>query len=424
MAYFAHLRASAAPLAADAADLDSDAAMQSFYAVTEGSLPVSFRDFDRKAFDDRAIIAELTRFLERSRDVRLLTLAAKVFALAEDFHGFLETIELIAGLLDAHWDEVPPQPRDGGVELRSAYLQSLEDMPTVLLPLQQAPLVKDRQLGPISLRTLLVARKQMPARRDETVASEQAIIGAMRRHEPASDLAELHRAVTAALAGLERIRAAFIAHDGYQSAPSVTKLVDLLVNIAAVLAEAGAAPAAETAGQAAATAGDSADTSSPAITPVPAIRSSRVGSAADAAAALAAVAAYYQASEPSSLAFLLVRQSQQLIGKSFVEAMQVLAPNQSGDIRIGMGRDSGITLTFSLLENLVPPRPDDEAAPYATAAFEVADRAAASELMIDVERYFHAAEPSSPIPLLLERARQFVSRDFASVLEELTKREE
>lgn len=421
MAYFAHLRPSAAPIPADAADLDSDAAMQSFFAVTEGNLPVSFRDFDRKAFDDKAIIAELTRFLERSRDMRLLTLAAKVFALAENFHGFLETIELIAGLLDAHWDEVPPHPRDGGVELRSAYLQSLEDMPTVLLPLQQAPLVKDRQLGAISLRTLLVARKQMPARRDETVASEQAIIGAMRRHEPASDLVELHRAVTAALAGLERIRAAFIAHDGYASAPSVTKLVDLLMKVGAVLAEAGATPAAEAAEQPAAAADNSADALASAFTT---IRSTRVGSAADAAAALAAVAAYYQASEPSSLAFLLVRQAEQLIGKSFVEAMQVLAPGQSGDIRIGMGRDSGITLTFSLLENLVPSRSEGDAAPEAGATFEVADRAAASELMIDVERYFHAAEPSSPIPLLLERARQFVSRDFASVLEELTKREE
>lgn len=419
MSYFAQFRASAAPLPADAPDLDSEPALQTFFAVTEGSLPVSFRDFDRKSFDDRAIITELTGFLGKSRDLRLLTLAAKVFSLSENFSGFFETIDLIAELIDTHWNELPPRPNDGGAELRSVYLQSLEDMPTVLLPLQQAPLVKDRQLGPLSLRSVLVARRQLPARRDEDIPSEAAVIGALRRHDPASDLTDLYAGCTAALQSLARMRSAFIANDGYDRAPNLEKLTELLTRIASVLAEAGGAPVAVDP-DAQPAAQDDAAPSPAGISPVRS--SSRILSAADAAGALAAVCAYYQTNEPSNLAFLLVRQAEKLIGKTFVEAMQVLAPSQSDDIRIDMGRSSGIVLTFRLLESLVPPPPDEEAPVEAAPVFDALNRGAAVELMNEVERYFHAVEPSSPIPLLLERARQFAARDFSSVVEELTKR--
>jgi type VI secretion system protein ImpA len=39
------------------------------------------------------------------------------------------------------------------------------------------------------------------------------------------------------------------------------------------------------------------------------------------------------------------------------------------------------------------------------------------------ELFYRAAEPSSPIPVLLSKARTYVSKDFASILSELIPRE-
>src|SRR5262249_3038523 len=51
-----------------------------------------------------------------------------------------------------------------------------------------------------------------------------------------------------------------------------------------------------------------------------------VTSTAAAAAALAGVADYFARSEPSSPALLLVRQAEQMLGKSFVEVMRMMLP--------------------------------------------------------------------------------------------------
>ena len=55
----------------------------------------------------------------------------------------------------------------------------------------------------------------------------------------------------------------------------------------------------------------------------------------------------------------------------------------------------------------------------ATAVFEAADRASAMALLADVARWYRTAEPSNPIPLLLDKARELTAKDFASLLSEI-----
>ena len=61
----------------------------------------------------------------------------------------------------------------------------------------------------------------------------------------------------------------------------------------------------------------------------------------------------------------------------------------------------------------------DEARTYSAAT-----RTEASALMRKVEQFYRTTEPSSPIPLLVERARNFVAKDFASLLKEMAKKDE
>jgi type VI secretion system protein ImpA len=43
--------------------------------------------------------------------------------------------------------------------------------------------------------------------------------------------------------------------------------------------------------------------------------------------------------------------------------------------------------------------------------------------MAVVEAFYRKNEPSSPIPLLIERARLFINKDFHSLLREVVKQE-
>src|SRR5262249_6220073 len=81
----------------------------------------------------------------------------------------------------------------------------------------------------------------------------------------------------------------------------------------------------------------------------------RFTSMPEAAAALAAVADYFSRSEASSPALLLVRQARQLVGKSFLEVMRVLVPNEVDRAMINIGSDQFFDLP---VERLSPFSPD------------------------------------------------------------------
>ena len=80
------------------------------------------------------------------------------------------------------------------------------------------------------------------------------------------------------------------------------------------------------------------------------------------------------------------------------------------------------------------PEPEPEPAPLDTtppntvdlsgpATFVARTRMQAAELMQATELFYRTAEPSSPIPILLGKARTYVSKDFATILSELIPRE-
>ena len=74
-------------------------------------------------------------------------------------------------------------------------------------------------------------------------------------------------------------------------------------------------------------------------------RAARVGSFEEAAAALAGIAEYFSRAEPSSPALLLTRQAQALIGKSFLEVMQILVPEKVESAAVQIGAEQPILAT-------------------------------------------------------------------------------
>lgn len=461
-------------------ELADDPEFMQFVARAEGLLPTSFFAFDRSSIDFDAERATAAKLLEASRDLRLIAILAKLSVLNGDLAGFTSSVEGMARLLSEQWDNLHPRGDDGDFGLRMAVLQSLDDGPPVVLPLQHLALVQSRRHGPISFRSYLVAAGEVKPREEEPVLDRTAVEGAFMEAELPRlvETRDRLKTLSDALAG---IRATCIAQAGYDQAVSFDKLppaVDrmlALVDGFVVKRDPSAAPkAASPAEQAAAPAGA-----------VDKIRSyldgraaqvqaeaggqpgsaSAVASTEDAAAALAAAAAYFGRFEPSNPAVLLIRQAEQLMGKSFLEVMRILMPAQAEQATIHIGGAQTFDLPVERLSALaaealpeaeadvaVESEAADETAADAEAGDETSDEAGveagveerpepngaarasngagrpgfavrrrddALALLLQVGDYYRAVEPSSPIPLLTERALSLAQSDFLSLLKDL-----
>jgi type VI secretion system protein ImpA len=189
----------------------------------------------------------------------------------------------------------------------------------------------------------------------------------------------------------------------------------------------------------------------------PATSVAAIRSAPEASAALAAVASYFAISEPSSLALLLVRQAQQLVGRSFHEVIQTLVPNHAEQASVRIGIDVLFEIPVDRLAGVAANETDengsqdmtfvgaaDSAAAPENAGFspdempasnhvsstdehgiamqspsKVRTRSEAIALLEQVSAFYRVNEPASPVPLLVDRACTVAQKDFVSLLRDV-----
>jgi type VI secretion system protein ImpA len=223
--------------------------------------------------------------------------------------------------------------------------------------------------------------------------------------------------------------AASVEHAGYEQALSFPRLAPLVDKMLAFLdgAVARRDPGAAL-GVAGAPAGAPASlpgTPSPGgpapTAPAASLPSGSVSSLEEAAAALAGVLGYFERREPSSPAILLIRQARQLMGRSFMEAIQMLVPSFADQAIIRVGGKQVFELSVERLAAIEgggadeAPGPDDSA----VEPRPVGSRPEALALLDQVRAYYRATEPTSPVPLLIERARALAEQDFMSLLKDV-----
>jgi type VI secretion system protein ImpA len=416
-------------------DLAGDAEYMNILTRAEGLLPATFfsgpggKPFDRSSIDFDTELAAIAPLLARSRDLRLLTVMTKLLCLNRDLAGIAGALGAISALLDQRWDDVHPRAEDGDFSLRMATLASLDDLPTVVIPLQHVPLASHQRTGAVTYRGWAIARGDAKARDGEDAPDLSAVNQTLAEVE-LSRLVETRGhfvTIQSALAGLSRTCAERA--DAWQTvrleslSGQVTKILKLLDG--AVIARdpslaIGAAPATGAAD------GDS-------LPDRTLVEGSQAGVAtpsgaitcgADAIDALDSVASYLSRNEPSSPALLLVRQAQQLTGKSFLEVMQTLVPSHVEKATIQIGRDRTFRLpvnrlaTFGTGADAVAADESAVSRPSAERP-QLTTRQEANRLLDQIGIYYRLAEPSSPVPFLAERARSLSERDFLSLLGDL-----
>jgi type VI secretion system protein ImpA len=402
-------------------DLGGDTDFMNFIAATEGLLPASYYAFNRASIDFSATLQAAGKLLKRTLDLRLLVLMAKLAILNRDVVGFAQRIGNVAWLVKEHWEGANPRGEGDDYSGRIAQLATLEDNAVVLLPLQHAPLLETNREGALSYRDQLLAsgavqprsvtlydlrgqkqttepEKFMPAKSIDRVLSDVEIarlVGAVEM-------------LTSISASILTINAATTEHVGYENAVALPKLAKLVSDMTGFLRAALVRRDPSLAPPPAAPIGATTEAASAAAA-APAAFASR----AEVDAALASAFGYFAASEPTSPALLLIRQAREMLGKNLYEVMKLLAPPHADAARVFVGPDGAFTVPVKSLSNA--PSAAIESAPAEPAA----SRAAAIALIDAVAAHMQKAEPSSPVPYLLDRARNLATRDFLSLLQDL-----
>jgi type VI secretion system protein ImpA len=402
-------------------DLEGDTAFMNFIAATEGQLPASYYAFNRASIDFSVASQAAEKLLKRTLDLRLLVLMAKLAILNRDLAGFAQRLGNVAWLVSEHWEAANPKAEGDDYSGRIAQLATLEDNAVVLLPLQYAPLIETNREGALSYRDQLLASGAAQPRsvtlydlRGQKQTTEPEKFMAAASIERALNDVEIGRlaGAVATLTGLgasiQSINAVTTEHVGYESAVALPKLAKLVSDMTEFLRTALVRRDPSHAPPPPEAPADDAGTPTIATAPPPAF-----ASRAEVDAALASAFGYFAASEPTSPALLLIRQAREMLGKNLYEVMKLLAPPHADAARVFVGPDGVFTVPVKSLSNA------PTAAIQATPAEPAASRAAAIALIDAVAAHMQKAEPSSPVPYLLERARNLATRDFLSLLQDL-----
>lgn len=422
-------------------DLDEvgDDAYLNYMLKTDNLLPSRYLDFsaspegvlfDSSVIDLRGEVKTIAAFLEQSRDIRLLTVEARLQALSGQIVGFSESVQAIAALLSTWWDDVHPRGFDGDFTLRQNAVGAIDARATVVTALEYAPIVRDRRIGAITLRSFALANGTATPRDGETIIDVGSITDALRSEGNREALGIVHASLVQCQRAIATIQSAFDEATGYRFSPDFETLRGVLARLKGLieigrtdLGGAGAATGAE-----ASAPEDGADDAAATARPAPSTAIAATGSVvvsdhAGAAAALMAAEGYFMRFEPSTPALILVHQARMLVGKPLIAALDALMPESAESASIvvdaGTGFEFGMSRMRAITDDLsaLPEPYGDETSEEA--AFSADTRQAATALIHAVSAFYRQSEPSSPIPMLLNRAERFLSQNFQAILIDL-----
>lgn len=399
------------------------------------------RVFDPRSVELKRETEAITGLLRRSRDLRLLSLLARFQILSGRASDFADTLEAMAALLQQRTDAVHPQIHGSASDRRGA-LDALSEQAMVIMPLVhlQVPPNSD-----VSLRQYMIATGAVQPRASEadSLPDSGNLLGSIRTQTKA--VTATHHALSRAAHALNRIAAICRGNGASAFTPDFAATLDTISDVQRMIAEAlpelvlwssqrDEAAVSDTEALIPEPAADNA-TKPVEIAAAP-IRETavQIPDHASASAAIAAAEQYLATQEPSSLSLLLVVQARLLVGKSIIDAIELLIPQDAGRAEVtlgqgggqGSGQGSGFTLDMSRLKTLAQAA-EKSAAPKATDSIDVAatkpmmitDRNQLAGCLRAVEEFYLKNEPASPIPVLLGGARNMLTKTFHAILGEI-----
>jgi type VI secretion system protein ImpA len=252
--------------------------------------------------------------------------------------GFAAGIRLLHQLVVQYWESIHPQMDEDLDPLERINVISAVTTPEgtfgdplqILRRLKRAPLCRSQQLGQFGLYHIQVANSPAPS--EETDVRDRptkALIESAFRDSNPEFLTEVHGAVTSAIEDVAALDQFLTQTVGSTKAASFDELraalIDIKKQMAPYLASVGVEVAELAEGQEAGT--GALGTGAVAV-------AGEIRSRSDVVRALDAICKYYDATEPSSPIVPLLRRCQALVGKSFLEILQEIAPDAVAQIKL------------------------------------------------------------------------------------------
>jgi type VI secretion system protein ImpA len=261
--------------------------------------------------DWRAVHAQALALAQRTRDLRTAVLLTRSAARVEGLAGAVGGLQLVGGLLDRFWDAVHPQldaAEGNDPTARVNALASLAHRDAGLADLRAARLTARR--GALTVRDIELALGRADPLPGEIVPSEEGVLQGVREEIAASP--EVEPLMLAAEASATALSACLVRRLGVARAPDLDALQKLLGRVAEAARRAtgaGATRDADAAGAGAAVA-------------APGTLQTRE----DVIRLLERACEWIERNEPTNPAPLLIRRSQRLMTKSFVDIIRDLMP--------------------------------------------------------------------------------------------------
>lgn len=318
------------PPCGDDLEYDND-----FLALTQavaGKPETTFADAEPPDWRTARSLAE--SLFERTRDLRLAVMWARAMLNLEGATTLPDSMRLIHGLLERHWDFVHPVPDDGDAYARVNTLNDMCSAAGLLGDLRSAQVVRNRSIGELTGRDIDIATGRIEARDDESPLGKSNVQQLLRdavADDPAiAQIAPRTLESLTALADLGRDRF------GYASAPDLQPLVDAMEALGSVM------PVAE--GEAAGNDGSDPYAMDAAGDGVPALShgggrglGDSIESRDDALRAIDMVCEFLERTEPTNPAQMLLRRARRLVNKNFLELVRELAPEAAAEVARIMG---------------------------------------------------------------------------------------
>lgn len=320
---------------ADFMALERAAATKAERAMGDAVKAAEEPDWDRVRTLAEALLA-------RSKDLRVAVHLSTAWMRTTGLPGWSSGLGLVRGLLENFWDGVHPQldaEDDNDPTARVNAIVPLGDALSVLGYFRTTTFVQSPRLGRFSLRNLRIANGSLKASAGESDAAQPSVadIEACCVDCPQEQLLASAAAVAQILEHAKAIDGIFNEQVG-TAGPDLKLLLSDAFELKKFLDAqvARRAPAGETDG---AQTGDDGAEAGEVVGAGVSASNGRIQSADDVRRRLDELCEYFERIEPSSPIPLLLRRAQRLVGKTFVEVLQDLAPGGISELRVISGSD-------------------------------------------------------------------------------------